>query len=90
MMISSLLPRRLAGTFMNVRLVCTSKRRVPTKGMDALSTWPSSMTSPVRISRVARSTVSDFMWLPEPRSSPAPHLEGQRWLSAVAARTARG
>src|SRR5436853_6923922 len=21
------------------------------------------------------------MWLPEPRSSPAPHFDGQRWLS---------
>src|SRR5260370_12281194 len=32
--------------------------------------------------RAARSTFCGFfMWLPEPRSSPAPHLEGQRWLS---------
>src|ERR1700704_3669612 len=22
-----------------------------------------------------------FMWLPDPRSSPAPHFDGQRWLS---------
>src|SRR5712692_1615462 len=32
--------------------------------------------------RVARNTFcAFFMWLPEPRSSPAPHFEGQRWLS---------
>src|SRR4029450_12087657 len=69
---SSLLPRRLDGWFMNVRLVCTSKRRVPKNGIEALSTWPSSMISPDLMSRVARSTDSDFMWLPEPRSSAAP------------------
>jgi hypothetical protein len=31
---------------------------------------------------MARSTLAGFMWLPDPRSSPAPHLDGQRWLSA--------
>src|SRR5262245_24406581 len=50
--------------------------------MPDLSTWPSSITSPVRISLVAASTDAGFMWLAEPRSSPAPHLEGQRSLSA--------
>src|ERR1700730_2561292 len=39
------------------------------------------MTSPVLISLAALSTVCGFMWLPEPRSSPAPHFDGQRWLS---------
>ena len=58
--ISSLLPRRFEGWFMNVRLVCTSKRRVPKKGIAALSTWAISMTSPVLISRVAFSTASAF------------------------------
>jgi hypothetical protein len=58
MMISSLLPRRLDGWFMNVRLVCTSKRRVPKNGIAALSTCPSSITSPVLMSLVPRSTVS--------------------------------
>ena len=67
---------------MKVRLVCTSKRRVPENGIEAESTWAMSITSPVRIRRVARSTVSGFMWLPDPRSSPAPHFEGQRWFSA--------
>src|SRR5438132_9423679 len=79
---ASLLPRRFEGWFMKVRLVCTSKRRVPKNGIEADSTWAMSITSPVRISRVARSTVSGFMWLPDPRSSPAPHFEGQRWFSA--------
>jgi hypothetical protein len=78
MMISSLLPRRFDGWFRNVRLVCTSKRRVPKNGMDEESTWPNSITSPVRMSRVPRRTVSGFMWLAEPRSSPIPHFEGQR------------
>src|SRR5829696_3869625 len=32
--------------------------------------------------RAAFNTLAGFMWLPEPRWSPAPHLEGQRWLSA--------
>src|SRR5437867_5996463 len=44
-------------------------------------TWPSSTTSPVRTSLAALSTESGFMWLAAPRSSPAPHFEGQRWLS---------
>src|SRR5262249_43052113 len=81
MMISSLLPRRLANSFMKVRLTCTSKRRVPKNGIFALSTYPSSMTSPVLISLTALSTVCGFMWLPEPRSSSAPHFDGQRWFS---------
>ena len=66
---------------MNVRLTCTSKRRVPKNGMLAPSTCPSSMTSPVLISLTALSTDCGFMWLPEPRSSPAPHFDGQRALS---------
>ena len=36
--ISSLLPRRLDCGFMNVRLMCTSKRRVPKNGILSLST----------------------------------------------------
>src|SRR4051812_8827152 len=63
---------------MNVRLTCTSKRRVPKNGMLAPSTCPSSMTSPVLISLTALSTACGFMWLAEPRSSPAPHFDGQR------------
>src|SRR5437899_7637294 len=43
---------------MNVRLTCMSNRRVLEIGMSAESTWPISMTSPVRIRRVARSTLS--------------------------------
>src|SRR5262245_66511688 len=39
------------------------------------------MTSPVLISLTALSTVCGFMWLPEPRSSSAPHFDGQRWFS---------
>src|SRR3989338_6793994 len=46
------------------------------------STAPSSNTSPVRINFAARRTVSGFIQFPEPRWSPAPHLDGQRWLSA--------
>ena len=61
MTISSLLPRRLEGWFMNVRLVCTSKRRVPANGIWLFSTWAISMTSPVLMSRVAFSTLSGFM-----------------------------
>jgi len=38
-----------------------SKRRVLEIGISEESTCPSSMTSPVRINRVARSTVSGFM-----------------------------
>ena len=59
-----------------------SNRRVPKKGIVEDSTCPSSKVSPVRISRAARRTVSGFMWLPAPRSSPGPHFEGQRALSA--------
>ena len=33
--------------FMKVRFTCTSKRRVPENGMSALSTWASSIISPV-------------------------------------------
>ena len=66
---------------MNVRLVWTSKRRVPKNGILSFSTCAISITSPVLISCVARSTAAGFMWLAEPRSSPAPHFEGQRWLS---------
>src|SRR5438105_14422228 len=34
------------------------------------------------MSRAARSACCGFfMWLPEPFSSPAPHFDGQRWLS---------
>src|SRR5437763_13883184 len=79
---SSLDPRRLDGWFMNVRLVWTSKRRVPENGILSLRTWASSIVSPVLIRRIAFNSVSGFMWLAEPRSSPAPHLDGQRWLSA--------
>src|ERR1700716_4159423 len=40
------------------------------------------MISPVLMARAPRSAFCGFfMWLPEPSSSPAPHLEGQRWLS---------
>jgi hypothetical protein len=42
------------------------------------STAPSSNTSPVLISFAARKTVSGFIMLPDPRWSPAPHLDGQR------------
>src|SRR5262245_2447549 len=45
-------------------------------------TCPNSMTSPVRMSFAALSTCSGFIKFPEPRSSPAPHFEGQRWFSA--------
>src|SRR5262245_59489741 len=66
---------------MNVRFVCRLNWRVACSGMPPRSTWPSSMTSPVRISFTALSTDVGFMWLPDPRSSPAPHFDGQRWLS---------
>src|ERR1051325_2889736 len=42
---------------------------------------PSSKTSPLLINLAARKTVSGFIKLPEPRWSPAPHLDGQRSLS---------
>src|SRR5438552_15964178 len=68
---------------MKVRLVCRLKIRVPKNAMPGPRTWLSSITSPVLMSRAPRNTVSGFfIWFPEPRSSPAPHLEGQRWLSA--------
>src|SRR3989449_9595378 len=68
--------------FRSVRLVCRLKMRVPEKAIPGPSTWLSSITSPVLMSRAPRSTTSGFfMWLPEPRSSPAPHFDGQRWLS---------
>ena len=66
---------------MNVRFTCTSKRRVPKNGILSFITWAISMTSPVLMSSLARITLAGFMWLPEPRSSPAPHFDGQRWLS---------
>ena len=79
---SSFDPRRLEPASFRVRLVTTSKRRPADSGIESDSTCPSSKTSPVRISRAARSTVSGFMWLPEPRWSSRPHLDGQRWASA--------
>src|SRR6266700_3818668 len=79
---SSLLPRVFLPVFMKVRLVCRLKMRVPKNGMPGPSTYAISITSPVLISRTARNTVSGFfMWLPEPRASPAPHFDGHRWLS---------
>ena len=58
------------------------KMRVPKNGICGPSTWPSSIPSPVLMRRAPRNTTSGFfMWLPEPRSSPAPHFDGQRWLS---------
>ena len=72
----------LAGWFRNVRLTCTSKRRVPKNGILSLSTCASSITSPVLIRPAAFMTAAAFWWLPEPRSSPAPHLDGQRSFSA--------
>src|SRR3989454_2252206 len=80
--ISSLLPRRFDWGFMNVRLVWMLYCRVPDRGMSGARTWASSMTSPVRMSRAARSTFSGLAWLAEPRWSPAPHLEGHRCSSA--------
>src|SRR5215470_13815121 len=49
--------------------------------MPGWSTWLNSITSPVLMSLAALSTLFGPMWLPEPRSSPAPHFEGQRALS---------
>jgi len=80
---------------MKVRLACTSKRRVPKKGIFWDSTCPISMTSPVLMSFAAFITAAGFWWLAEPRSSWGPHLEGQRcdsgggdqvgaWASAAA------
>ena len=42
---------------------------------------PNSYTSPELMRPHARKTVSGDMRLPEPRSSPAPHFDGQRALS---------
>src|SRR5262245_56697865 len=81
-MISSLPARRLVPVGGEVRLTCMLKVRAGDIGICALSTWPSSITSPVLISLMALSTLCGFMWLPAPRSSPAPHFEGQRTLSA--------
>src|SRR5262245_6429181 len=69
---------------MTVRLSCTSNRLggVPTNGIAAFKGQASSMTSPVLISLTALSTVCGFIWFAAPRSSPAPHFEGQRALSA--------
>src|SRR5262245_22490791 len=50
--------------------------------MFAFSTRPSSITSPVRIRRAAFATVAGFIMFTAPRSSPLPHLDGQRALSA--------
>src|SRR5262249_12745604 len=81
---SSLLPRSFDAGFMTVRLSCTSNRLggVPTNGIAAFKGQASSMTTPVLISLIALSTVCGFMWFAAPRSSPAPHFEGQRALSA--------
>src|SRR4051812_12731441 len=46
--------------------------------MSIASTLPSSTTSPVRISFEAPSTASGVTRLAAPRSSAAPHLDGQR------------
>src|SRR5262245_43413051 len=66
---------------MNVRLTCTSKRRVPKNGILSLSTCASSITSPLLMRLAAFITAAAFWWLPEPRSSVAPHLDGQRSFS---------
>ncbi len=50
----------LENSFMNVRLVCTSKRRVPKNAMLGPSTCASSITSPVLISLAAFSTAAGF------------------------------
>src|SRR5829696_2191935 len=81
MTISSFEPRRFEGWFMKVRLMCTSKRRVPKNGILSESTWPSSITSPVLMSFAAFITAAAVWRFIEPRSSVAPHLNGQRWLS---------
>jgi hypothetical protein len=79
--ISSLLPRSFDPVFMKVRFTCMSKRRVPKNGIAGPSTYASSTISPVLISFTASSTRCGFIRLPEPRSSVAPHFEGQRALS---------
>jgi hypothetical protein len=40
------------------------------------------ITSPVLMRPAAFITLAGFMWLPEPRSSPAPHFDGHRSDSA--------
>ena len=47
--------------FMKVRLTCTSKRRVPKNGILSLSTWASSITSPVLIRLTAFITAAGFL-----------------------------
>src|SRR6266446_208142 len=82
-MISSSLPLRLlARSLTAVRLTCISYTRPAASGIWALRGWLSSIISPVLISLAALRTVCGFMWLAAPRSSPAPHLDGQRALSA--------
>src|SRR6266446_4311569 len=82
-MISSSLPLRLlARSLTAVRLTCISYTRPAASGIWALRGWLSSITSPLLISLAALRTVCGFMWLAAPRSSPAPHLDGQRALSA--------
>src|SRR5688572_24833064 len=63
---------------MNVRFVCTLYWRVADIGMLLLSTWPSSITSPVRTSFAAFATSGGFWRFIAPFSSPAPHLDGHR------------
>src|SRR5438093_13789592 len=66
-----------------VRLVRMLNERPGKRGIFAGSrTFPSYITSPVRINLAALSTCSGFIKFPEPRSSPAPHFDGQRWFSA--------
>src|SRR5580704_16415745 len=48
--------------------------------MSRPNTWLSSKVSPVLIRCPARSTLAGVMWLPEPRSSVAPHFDVQRSL----------
>src|ERR1700730_7411705 len=48
--------------------------------MSRPNTWLNSKVSPVLIRCAARSTLAGVMWLPEPRSSVAPHFDGQRSL----------
>src|SRR5262249_50356737 len=66
---------------MTVRLVWMLYCRVAWSGMAEWSSCPSSIASPVLMSWAARTTVAGFMWLPAPRSSPAPYFDGQRWAS---------